>query len=242
MTTIADETELVPTKCAKCGASIMVEVPIDPDARKLVSGLLARVACEGCTEIAGARKIEQTRTASQMERLSQWRQLCPDEFKKPIDFKLCSKKLHAAIMAWEFGTRGLIATGRTGRCKTRFMFKLCEREFYAGRSLAYVRHSDFREKVSRFAYEDAGKLYRYLRPLREVDIVFFDDLGKGRFTDATEEAFESLLDFRTRGGKPILFTTNDGSESLQARLSADRGEPIIRRIFDFCEPIDFGFE
>jgi hypothetical protein len=255
---VPDDMEEVTTSCAVCKKPMRVQVPKDPEVRRMLNmiepaddkrgqvvfagkSFMQGVAHQNCiaTEIGRREAVRAKQDLN--ERFELWQKICPDEFKQAIDFQRCARELYNLVMAWTYSGRGIIASGRTGRCKTRFLFKLCEREFFAGRSVEYVRHPDFREKVSRLAYDDATKLYHYTKKFLTADIVFFDDLGKGRITAASEEAIESLINARTIAGLPIFFTTNDGDESLQARLSEDRGEPMLRRILDFCEPIDFGF-
>jgi hypothetical protein len=240
---LANDLEQIRATCAICARPMFVSVPRDPEARKLMQPLLKLAAHSECTEYRKRRDAARLEGERQTELVENWRRICPDEFKKALDWKLCTpfRTQHDQIMGWNFGDRGLIAYGRTGRCKSRFVFKLLEREYFAGRRVAFFRHSDFRETVSRLSYESAAGLFKYIQPFRLADILLIDDLGKARITEASEEAIEGLIDERTRNGRPILITTNEGEESLGARLSQDRGEPMLRRILDFCAPVDFGF-
>lgn len=229
------------TACGVCGQEMIVRIPTNPAAKKLALGLLGTVAHDECGDQAKAEKKRRENLAAYSE---SWKLLCPPEFNKEISFSTCGlhlKPKYEQIIRWKYGPKGLIAFGGTGRCKTRFMFRLVRREHFAGRKVVYVRHPEFREKVSRLSFMSQMDLFRYMADFRAADIVFFDDLGKGRITDASEEALESMIDERTRNEKPIFFTSNEGQDSLAARLSQDRGMPMIRRILDFCEIVDFGY-
>lgn len=260
---MSDELEDMRTTCGVCKKPMIVQVPRDPEVRKLFGiaqdllggrTLMRVFAHDECLKDRAAMTALEVERERRVELINKWKRICPPEFLAPIDFDICGQSFkgqHDRIMKWVYGGHsiagsdqkaGLIAFGKTGRCKTRFIFKLCEREILQGREVVYVRHPEFREKVSRLSFHNANDLFYYLKPLRLADILFFDDLGKARITDASEEAIESIIDERTRNGRPIFFTTNEGDESLGARLSQDRGEPMLRRIFDFCDLVNFGFE
>ena len=248
---MSDETELVQVACNICTMPMMIPLPMEKDAREIADKMRAMCppAHEACIDQRVADRAEKVQDTTDAERRAQWAKICPEEFREPFSINRVDSAIretvrrnYAKIMAWRFESRrGIIAYGRTSRCKTRILFKLCEREFMAGRSVEYVRHPDFRETVSRLSFSDQVAARRYVRKFEQADIVLFDDLGKGRITEASEEAIESLINHRKMFRKPIFFSTNDGADSLQARLSADRGEPMIRRILDFCEDFDFGF-
>jgi DNA replication protein DnaC len=235
--------------CKACGRG--VKLIVDDLCPASMLAILARMAAhDECA--AQARSENNARDAAQrLEVRSQmWETICPSEFKKEIDFTKPgnSPALFQRLGAWEYESgepkkvngKGILATGGTGRCKSRYMFKLCERYFKAGRRVVCVSHTTFRRELSYLMREEPRQGVRYMDLLLHADIMFMDDLGKGEITPASEEAFEMLLDKRTSNGKPCFFTSNDNMSTLQRRLSADRGAPIIRRLMDYCEHMNFG--
>jgi len=233
--------EIVDATCIVCGCGIRTTADVDCDPIMLRQ-LLRSLACNSCAEKRKQNDIL-TEAAQRLERRStNWQQLCPPEFRKPIDFNRPGAKRvnFDDVMKWKYDGRGLLVHGRTSRCKTRFLFSLMEREYNEGKRCAYVAHADYRREISWLAQTDAAALKRYMEVLLRADLVLFDDLGNGVITPTSEEAFEMLLASRTRNGLPFLFSTNETTKSLQAKFSPDRQEPIMRRIIEFTTPIDFG--
>ena len=222
--------------CNVCGAAI--HTWHEPDVpRSMIQRLSRSVACELCIARADGEAMAR-KAADRLEVRSQaWETLCPHEFRQPLDFNKCNRQTHDLLMAWQYGPKGLLVTGRTGLCKTRFLCRLLEREFLAGRSCAFVAHIDFRREVSFLSQTDAAAMRRYLTVLTRSDVVLFDDLGAGVITVAGEEAFEGMLSARCRNGKPTLFSANGGIEALASRFSVDRSGPIVRRLGEFTEQI-----
>lgn len=221
--------------CNVCGGAIYTHH--DPDAPAWVVAMLARsIACAGCLPRANGEAMAR-RAADRLEvRCQQWETLCPHEFRKPLDWTRCSVELHAKVTAWQFGARGLVLSGRTGLCKTRFACVVLGREFAAGRSCVFVTHADFRREVSYLAHVDAEAMRRYLGLLMRADVVLCDDLGGGIATPAGDEAFEMLLAKRARDGKPMLATCN-APDKLAQKFVSDRGEAIVRRLWENCEHV-----
>jgi DNA replication protein DnaC len=91
-------------------------------------------------------------------------------------------------------------------------------------------------------YRDAmsnGELSSWLDRLVNVGVLFLDDPFKVPATDCMQSSLFSVVDERTSNGLPILTTMNDSSATLSARLSADRSEPLVRRLRDYCDTILF---
>ena len=72
---------------------------------------------------------------------------------------------------------------------------------------------------------------------RRRKILFLDDLGKAKFTERVEMEFYDLIEFRAANKLPILFTANMSGKQLTEALGEDRGEPIMRRLREFCDII-----
>ena len=139
-------------------------------------------------------------------------------------------RLHE-VMDWKFGEKGLFVWSRTGKCKTRFMFKMLEHEHKAGRSIGAWAHGDLRARMTEIASGE-GSLPKFINALLKLDILLVDDLGKGRQTPAAEEAFFALIDGRARMCRPTLFTSNAPLPEAKKAFSAEYQEPLYRRIHD----------
>lgn len=214
-------------RCIECGKTFMARGMI------LFDRVLMPSACEPCADKRDSRLIE-------------WVRICPIEFRLPSEAggKTRLEVMDAAspgwrrILDWKCGQRGLLVRGATGRCKTRGMWRLLRKVFDERRKIAVLTSAQFDRQC-----RDAGgnfTLTPWFNQLATVDVLFLDDLGKARWTEGTEAQIFDLIDQRTREGKPILATTNDDGATLAARLSADRGEPLIRRLRDYCDTAVFG--
>jgi hypothetical protein len=214
-------------RCIECGAEFQAK------GRLLLDRIIMPSGCDDCANIRDARICE-------------WVQLCPFEFRLHRQEGGGNTRLEKMdadqpgwrrIFDWKFGHRGLLVRGETGQCKTRAMWRLL-RQLFGERRKVVARTSAHFDRECR----DAGgnfTLSDWFKRLAEVDVLFLDDLGKARWTEGTEAQIFDLIDIRTREGRPILATTNDTGTSLAARLSPDRGEPLIRRLRDYCETIVF---
>lgn len=247
MTDTLPGTASLTVACRICGGPLTLDAPIadeTTDSGKMLAAIVSRcskIAChDACMEDANLRKLNDELMQQVEERNKRWLTICPPEFRQQIDFKRANRALHDKIVGWQFGARGILAHGATGRCKTRFMFKLCEREFAEGRSITVVTHIEFRQMATRAAQNDPLlNVRRLMDMMTKCAILFIDDLGKGNNTPAAEETLFAVVDYRTRFNKPMLFTTNERLETLGARLSDDRSAPILRRIVDSVETIAF---
>ncbi len=225
--------------CKICKAPVTVNIP-SGSYRHDVEKLLPLATHNRCyDQKVNAQKAAQM-FVDEKARLESWQAICPPEYRKALNWEKpkSNRDIYKSIMDWKFGPKGLLVTGATGYCKTRFVYKLLEREYLAGRKVQAYTHPEWRRMTSQFAESDMRAAGRFIAMLSKLDILFIDDLGKGRITPATEEAFEDLIDARAKFNRPTFFTTNCTKDSLLNMLSEDRGEAIIRRIVEFCTTID----
>lgn len=189
----------------------------------------------GCPDCANLRD----------DRIAEWVKICPMEFRIPIEAggNTDLRRMDAdcpnwrQALNWKFGCRGLMLRGDSGRCKTRAMWRLVRRLFDERHKVIALTSAKF----DRECRDAAGSftLSAWFDRLATVDVLFLDDLGKANWTQATEAQIFDLIDQRTREGRPILATSNDTGASLAARLSDDRGAPLVRRLRDYCECLVF---
>lgn len=224
----------ITTHCQTCGAEFK--------ARRFFGGFGA-VHCDCCMDESEARSNSERQAASQTSRKAVWESLCPPLFRSLDEGGLTdTRRLMleqsecARVLRWQYGERGLLLVGETGRCKTRVAWRLLRRLFDEGRSIKALTAVRFDIETQ----ELAGRGYKgWFDGLIKVDVLFLDDIGKGKFTDLVESRFFALLDERAANCKPCIITSNDNGAALAERMSDHRSAPIIRRLREFCEPIVF---
>jgi DNA replication protein DnaC len=166
-----------------------------------------------------------------------WKTLCPPLYRESDPAKLPRLP---EVLKWEYGPRGMILMGRTGSGKTRCAWQLLKREHFAGHKIIAFDQVSFAHKcVSAFSAVETSGWEEWIVSVQNAPIVFFDDLGKFRFSERVEMELSNIIEFRTSHLLPIIVTTNDDGDSLKARMSENRGEPVVRRLREFCDSIVF---
>lgn len=103
--------------------------------------------------------------------------------------------------------KGLVLWGGVGIGKT---YLLCSTAFELMRQGYTVRFIDFFQLLMelRAAYSEKGSDASILRPLLNVDVLFIDELGKGRNTDWELSILDQLVMGRYNQNKLIMASTN----------------------------------
>lgn len=233
---IISRTPQAPTErtCRECGQPFALPDP------ELVSAYIVNLVhiCPACCERDAKETTRQTIEKSKAIRLQRWQQLCPPEFLATEPNRLpCQRQFHAVIR-WQFGPRGLILHGNTGKGKSRCAWLLLRREFEAGRSVRSLNSTSGLTYGAKFS-ESTGEVERWIERLCSVGILLLDDVFKAKLTDSFEAAVFSIINTRTERQLPVIATLNDTGDSLVQRLSPDRGAAMLRRLREFCEPISF---
>lgn len=235
-------TELIPIPCQLCGVPVVVELDLDlkdsPTLERWARKKLVHYECNVKHEarVSAAKLLER-----EAARQTSWNSFCPAEFQKPIDWtrRAANRSNSAKVMDWNFGEKGLLVTGDSGKCKTRFVWRLLNREWDEGKTLSAHTHVAFRQMSSALAAADSRKYLAWIAGLTKVDVLFIDDLGKGRATPASEEGFFDLLDKRMRDCKPTLFTTDMELERIERHFSDEYQRGLMRRILERTTLVEF---
>lgn len=196
---------------------------------------LAPNVCEECKE----KKRLSLEAEVQRRLYEKFKKLCPPAYHDtdPDHPDMpCPQKLEK-IVGWQFGPRGLIVHGVTRRGKTRAVWLLIRRLILEGRTVQALTASEFSNQVAVLMGSDMSSWDDWMQELESADVVFIDDLGKAKMTERGEAELFNLIDHRTSHLKPMLFTTNFIGSVLAGKISADRSEPIIERIREFCQSI-----
>lgn len=149
----------------------------------------------------------------------------------------------AAVTAWKYGPKGLLLVGPTGTGKTRCAWILVRRLFLEERRrvIPYDGIGWGIEVAKEYGTPETTD--RWLDRVCRADVVFFDDLFKARLTEAQEQALYGVFERRVSWLRPIIATMNSTGEMILARMTdngrADRGEPLLRRMREFCQVITF---
>ena len=187
--------------------------------------------CEPCGKMVRAERAER--------KLAEWSALCPAAFRQTDVARLPDQRAHAAAMKHEFKNgRGLMLNGVTGGGKSRTAWLLAARDFDAGRTVVSMTPKSALEYGATFA-DGCDAALAWVNDRTTCDLLVLDDVFKCKFTEAFEGIIFAIVDERTQNLKPMLVTTNDSSGSLKGRLTDDRGEPLLRRLCEFCDVIKF---
>lgn len=236
------KTEAVTQKCKICGKWLAVVIPAEGEMFREEFERLAKMAVHNeCLDRHRSEQKAAEIVARERERMKEWETVCPADFRKPIlkEKRGYSEHFLGLVMDWKYGEMGLRLEGKSRLCKTRFMFHLLAREWMAGRSIAVFVHGHLRSVLSALAASDSAAFGRFVLEMQKKDILFIDDLGKGRRTPASEEAIFELIDGRGALCKPTMYTSNQPLAEVMTQFSEEFREPIFLRIEEKTTLITF---
>lgn len=217
-------------QCRECGNTF--ELPPFRLAAELVH------ICPECSERHAEADQRAAAERSPMYRLAAWNRFCPAIFRDTEPSKLPSPSRLQKAMEWQYGARGLVLHGTSGKGKSRIAWELLKREYLAGKSVAVLDSAFSYEYSSKFAIS-AADAARWVESKSAVDLLLLDDVLKAKLTDSVEQALFTIVNTRTERGLPIITTTNDTGETLLSRMSSDRGPAMLRRLREFAVSFSF---
>jgi DNA replication protein DnaC/primosomal protein DnaI len=225
-------TQTVSEVCCICGRP--VEAPKDGIA---VLENTANLKCDECRKQAekdAARKIQYERHDRQERLLSE----VPVAFQHTNRAKLPDPSKLDAAMRWKFGPRGLLFLGPTGCGKSRVMWELAKREVLAGKIVGHLSAYELTRYPAMLMQND-DSAQNFVEAFIKCDLLLLDDVFKAKATERIEEMIFAIIDERGSWERPCIVTLNDTGETLQKRLSGDRGPALVRRLREFCSTIQF---
>jgi DNA replication protein DnaC len=149
------------------------------------------------------------------------------------------------VLAHKVGQRGLLLTGRTGRGKTRAMWALMRRlACEEARDIRYFHAQDWFAQLQGCLNYGRDDARGWVEAVARRPIVCIDDLGQEAMQTARSEWalswFLRFLDIRVSERLPLYVTTNLEARGIAERGASDvRGDPMVRRLVEICEPIKF---
>lgn len=220
------------TPCNKCGQPFAYE-PTFFNEREIFPPTLCP-PCEAAMDNEEDKKLEESRLKL---RRSRWESLCPTEYQGTDIFRL-PKHYQVGIRSWRYGAKGIAFVGEPGIGKTRAAFEVLHHEHFRDRRCHAIRATRFGAcALEKFDNDSRtkGRARDELHQCHAAEVLFIDDLGKGKFTDRAEEELYDTLEIRTSRRLPTIWTANSMGDDLLSKFSADRGAAIIRRLVDFSD-------
>lgn len=169
-----------------------------------------------------------------------WQRLCPPAYRDTSIACLPNVDKFQEVQRWQYGPRGLILIGPPRSGKTRSAWKLLERLHSERRKIVPLTPMDLKLQVAR-AWQDIETVEDWIDGLRQVEVLFLDDLDTVKFTEAVEETIYDLFEYRPVHRRPVICTLNLTGAELAARMDAKgRGAKIVERMREYCDVINFG--
>lgn len=200
-----------PQRCTGCDRPNDVTVTALRLEREMRKARARRVVPPLYRELAATRRDEYPRAV--WSEISAW---CPLETESPVR------------------GHGLLISGPTGTWKsTMAAHKLAQVHVDTGWPIGWLSAPEF-EVALRDGWsgdKDAARAATRMRgAAKSARLLVLDDLGKEGSTEAIEREIFALLDYRLARLKPTFITLNADPESFRARISAERRDPLMRRI------------
>lgn len=169
------------------------------------------------------------RAVARGERIACFKRACPAEFSGKVDRGLLSDPAaFDAVANWRGSFPGPIASGPTGRSKTRAVWSALGRlSVDEGRTFAWF---PVKRLLTEFArYESKNIADEFFRYYRIFDVLFVDDLDKINWQFESEmQALFQFYDWIYRDHRPCVTTTNKDRKWWADKM----GDAFARRLFD----------
>lgn len=150
------------------------------------------------------------------------------------------------VLGYQIGAKGILASGPTGRGKTRSMWQLMRRlGVDEGLDVRYWTASDWFTTLQDQVQYGRDNARGWIETVAARHVVFIDDLGQEAVQNNKEEWAQGwlfrFLDIRVGAGLPLFVTTNLTAQQIAGNAAGVRAHPLVRRLLDLCEPVNFEF-
>jgi len=148
------------------------------------------------------------------------------------------------IHNYELGAKGLIASGPTGRGKTRAMCALMHRLGTSeGCDVRYWTANEWFATLQGYLQYGRDDAKGWVEATARRHVVLIDDYGQEAVTSTREgwaqAWFFRFLDIRVAERLPLFITTNLTATQMADRNGSIRGDPLMRRLLEVADPVSF---
>lgn len=194
-----------------------------------------------------AQKAADDRKHAQAIALKEW-ELAVPEILRTTDWQDPRLRIYqteiSRVRTWKHSARGIYAVGKSGRGKSRSIYTLARR--LAVDELVPVRYLLQTEITREINRDGLNGFLEKMDGIRRCPVIVWDDFGKfaaiGSRKELLYSEIEALFDYRHSHGLPFLISSNATETDLIEIFGKLRGQPILRRIIEACELVDFGWE
>lgn len=200
--------------------------------------------CDACMTVREAKHHDEVKRAKSAKLDFAWKQSCPPlyrqtDWKHPGLSPACCE--HAHTWWAKSDGIGLGFYGPSGRGKTRAMWEILRRHHFTGRKFLAVSAQKIQSAVSDYhadTYSERNAARKLISDCKVVGILFIDDLGKERTSQAVASVLHDILETRFSHKRPLLWTSELAGEELAQKLGENYANGLIRRIRDFSTVVD----
>lgn len=149
------------------------------------------------------------------------------------------------VLAWRpEEPKGLFLRGETGRGKTRSAWALLDRLSSGGVDFVYFHSTEFFEKLSEQISYGRSDANRWITGVASLPVVFIDEFGRDGLLKSQEawaaDHFLYFIEHRlSHDLSGLILTTNLTAADIAEQQGAQAAKPLIRRLTELCEVIQF---
>lgn len=160
---------------------------------------------------------------------------------------LAYKEAIQRVLSWQYGPKGMILSGPTGRGKTRAVFGLYRRlACEEGRSARYMFAGDWFSTLQGEIRYGKDEARAWVEGIASHPLVILDDLGQEAVMNAKQDWAEAwffrFLDIRIAKRLPLIVTTNLDASAMASAFNSSgsiRAHPLIRRLLELTAVVKF---
>lgn len=224
--------------CVVCKSDILFE-PVPHPFREGSFLNYEPTICNRCSDLHEQVKQEKMKLKRQEEKEAAWLEFCPPLFHDTDPARLPQSQL-TKVLAWNYQPIGLLLHGCTDKGKTRTAWLLVKKLWWEDVTIHEFSAMSFnRASADASGHFRSSEFVKALSSSRKKDLLFIDDLGKGKMTARAEQDLFEIFNTRLQQQKPVLVTTNYNGESLTKQFSAETGGPFVRRLKEITRTIGY---
>jgi len=227
--------------------SALIPPEVAPEATEQPQAPLSDAEREAREARREAAALEMLRESRRQDGIRRWQEFFPPAI-QATDWAHPSLVPYAgpiaAVLGYQLGAKGILASGPSGRGKTRSMAALMRRLGpEEGNDVRCWSASNWFATLQSFLDYGRDSAQRWVETVASRHVVLIDDYGQEALStsrrDWAQAWFFHFLDFRVAHQLPLFVTTNLSAREIMSHSGSARGDPLVRRLLDVCEPIQF---